>query len=209
MIKTTRRLTLVAAIATAAVTAFSAAALAAGDTGDNISPASTAFIANNSGSITFKGTIDGFGFTVHCTTSSMSGTTPASGLSGNINPPTFSGCTDNFGGTDNVKTNQNNGSWALTLVDSPTETGTEPNSGDQTKITMPKAGATFSSSFLPGCTVTAAPNGAASFTGSYNDSTTTVFSSASMPVSGSGCSSSSTATISGTYVNNISIHDTN
>lgn len=185
-------------------------AFAAGDTDDNISPANTSITANNSTNITFKGTINGISVTVTCTTSSISGTTPSSGLGPvNVNNPSFTGCRDTFGGTDTVTTNSTNGHWQLTFIDSTAtneETQAEPNSGDKLQITIPKAGATFKSSILPGCTITAAPSGSASITGTYDDVSTLTISSASIPVSGSGCTAS-TSSMSGSYKSTPGFHD--
>jgi len=86
------------------------------------------------------------------------------------------------------------------------ETAIEPNKGDKLRLTIPKAGATFSSSIVSGCTITAAPTGPASVNGTYNDASTDTVKSASIPVTGAGCSASS-STLSATVVLSPSIHD--
>jgi hypothetical protein len=182
-----------------------AAALAASDTDDSLSPANTSFTVSNSGNITFTGTIDGLGVTVTCTNVTLTAKTRASGLTADVtsSPPVdfHSSCTDSFGGHDTVTTS---GTWTLTLVDSPTESQREPNSGDQLTINVPSGGATFTSSALPGCTITA---GASTPTGPYNDKTTATYTNAAMNVTASGCTTSPTTSLSGTFVSNKKIGD--
>ena len=210
MIRIHKKLAVAASLATIVVGVGTGMAFAAGDTDDNISPASTNITASNTTNITFKGTINGIGITVTCTASSISGTTPATGLGPvNVNNPSFTGCKDTFGGTDTVTTNSTNGHWQLTFIDSTAsgeETQAEPNSGDKLQITIPKAGATFKSSILPGCTITAAPSGPANVSGAYDDVSTLTITNASIPVSGAGCSASSSS-MSGTYKSNPGFHD--
>src|SRR6185437_10203057 len=147
MIRINRKLALAAGLTAVVVGLGTGIAFAAGDTDDSISPANTAFTASNSTNIVFKGSINGLPITVTCKASSISGTTPASGLGPiNIANPSFTMCTDSAFGTDTVTTNSTNGHWQLTFIDvANDESGTEPNTGDMLQITIPKAGATFKS----------------------------------------------------------------
>lgn len=204
MLRTTRRVAFTLTAALSIVVLGAAAALA--DAGDNLSPANTSFTVANSGNVTIKGSIDGLPATVTCTSVTLSAKTPASGLTASVTsspPATFSGCTDSLGGRDTVTTS---GTWSLTEADNAGEGGTEPNSGDQLTINIPAGGAKFSSTFLPSCTITV---GASTPTGSYDDSVTSVFASANLNVSGSGCAAGTPSKFSGTFKNSISIHDTN
>ena len=64
---------------------------------------------------------------------------------------------------------------------------------------IPKAGATFKSSILSGCTITAEPTAAGKVTGKYNGSNTDTVTNGSIPTKGTGCTST-TATTSETVV---------
>jgi hypothetical protein len=174
---------------------------------DSISPANTSFTATST-NITFSGHINGTPITVKCTNSSISAKTLSSGLGPiNISPdPTFGSC----GSGLHVNTNHNNGSWQLTFLDAASDEGIvigsttdEPaghgtHSGDQIQITIPKAGATFTDDFIPGCTITVAPTGPVTISGTYDDVNTLTLNT-SVPVSHSGCTSDPTASVSGTY----------
>jgi hypothetical protein len=185
------------------------AAIAAGDTDDSLSPANTAVTSTNTTNITFKGTINFLPITVTCTSSTMKFTTPASGL-GPVNlttSPTYSGCTDTLGGTDTVTTS---GTWTITYVDAANDsTASEPQtSGDSLNIVMPKDGATFTSTAVSSCVVTASPNGTTTISATYNESTgVATITNASIPTSGSGCTSSS-STMNGSYGANPIVQDT-
>lgn len=101
------------------------------------------------------GTIDGVGVTVSCSTFIATGTVPAKGLVVTLSsPPTISGCSDNLGGTDTVTTSKSG--WKLEA----NKTGTTAT------LVQPKKSATFTSTALSSCTVTAGPSKIA---GSYND----------------------------------------
>ena len=201
MIRVNRKLVLVASLTAVVVGLGTGIAFAAAENDtDGITPASTNFTSSST-NVTFSGTINGLPINVKCTSDSLTGKTPASG-SGlgpfTINNPTFSSC----GSGLSVTTNSTNGSWQLTFVDAPNDEGATEGTGqmgDQIKITIPKAGAKFTDAFIPGCTITAAPTGAASITGAYDDVNTLTLSSASVPVSASGCTAASTTTVSGTY----------
>lgn len=212
MTKTRKRLAIVLSAAAAIAALTTTTVLAAGDTDDNISPANTAFTATNSGNVTFSGTINGVPVTVTCTKSTISGVTPATGLGPKaIDNPIFSSCTDSLGGSDTVRTNSNNGPWQLTFIDVANEAenpdATEPNTGDSIQLTIPKLGATLTSTVLPTCTVNVAPAGAASITGSYDDVSTVKFSNQPIPTSGTGCTTSSNSNMNGTYVSSPGFHD--
>jgi hypothetical protein len=189
MLRAPRKLALVASVSAALIGLLTTTALAAGG---NITPPSTHFTAANSGNVTIKGTILGFPITVTCTASSLSGTTPASGLTLSLSgPPTFSSCRDNLGGTDTVTTS---GAWGLVAN----------STGSALSLTVPNGGATFKSSFFSSCTITV---GATTVTASYNNVNTATFTKVSIPTHGTGCTTSATGTLSATYVTspNISV----
>jgi hypothetical protein len=141
----------------------------------------------------FDGTINGVGIKVTCSSFSASGKVP-SGSPYTVTlatPPKISGCHDSLDGNDTIKTNQTNGKWTLT------ETSTTPY---KMALGIPKAGATFTSSVLSSCVITAEPSSAGSVSGSYNTKTgTDTVKSAKIPTTGSGCTSS-TAKTSATVV---------
>jgi hypothetical protein len=160
----------------------------------NTLPAGTVVTGNlKSGTkMTFDGNIDGVAITVKCTTFTTSGKVPAKAsdtvtLTG---APTIKGCTDDIGGKDTIKTNTTNGKWKLSVTKTSPYTMT---------LTMPKAGATFTSSVLSSCVITAAPTKADAIPGSYNGTSTDTVTNGSIPTSGSGCTST-TATTSATVV---------
>jgi hypothetical protein len=200
------------AVASAIVlTAATVYATSSSDTEDHFSVKSGTVISGSlkSGTgMTFVGSIDGIGLTVTCTGFTGSGAVPAKGLSVTLSKaPAFSGCTDTLGGTDTITTNTTNGKWKLSEVDAANdEAATEPNTGDKIRLTIPKAGASFSSSFDPGCVITVAPSAAASVTGSYNDKGTGSVKNASITVSGSGCVATA-AKVTATIVLSTPVHD--
>jgi len=211
MLRIPRKSILVLGAAAAVVALTTTTALAAGDTDDSLSPASTSFTVSNSGNITFAGTLDGFSFTVTCTDVTMTAKTRASGLTASVtsNPDFHNAakdCTDNHGGTDTVTSA---GTWSLTEVDAASDAhSTEPQStGDQLTINIPNNGATFVSSFVPGCTVTAQSSTPTS--SSFNDMNSATYSSATVNVTVSGffCTTSPTATLSGTFTSSTNIGD--
>ncbi len=184
----------------------SAHSSSAGDTDDNISPAGKVVTASLKSGTTFKavGSIDGVAITVTCTKSSFKGTTPAKGL-GPVKlaaPPTFSGCTDSLHGTDTVTTT---GSWLLTFKDAANDEAKD-STADHLQLTVPKDGATFSSSILSACKVIVAPTGPVNELSSYNDAGTAVASNDTLPVQGQGCSAT-TAKVSETLTVTPAIKD--
>jgi hypothetical protein len=192
---------------------------ATGDTDDHISPASTVVKAalKTGTKTTFTGTVGGIAVTQHCTGSSTSGKTPATGLGPfTTSPPTFTGCTDSLGGTDTVKTNATNGAWKITFLDKASEVetaaeGTGSTSGDKIRITIPIKGATLTSSAAPTCTITVAPTAKANVTGAYNDINTLTITNAPVPAATSaGCpggAGTTTGHFSATYVLTPKMHD--
>jgi hypothetical protein len=68
------------------------------------------------------------------------------------------------------------------------------------------AGATFSSSILHGCVLTVAPTGAVNVTGTYNDAGTIQDTNKTIPVTGAGCSSS-TSTVTATVILSPAVFD--
>lgn len=200
MIRISRKLALAASLTAIVVGLGTGVAFAQGDTDDNINPPNTHFIATNSTNIVFKAIVNGISITVTCKTSTITGTTPPSGLGPIDISVTFGNCTAG-GSSATVTTNSTNGSWLLWFLDSTAtgeETQTEPNTGDTMQITVPKAGATITSSVFPGCTVIVAPNGSANVIGSYDDVSTLSFNNAPITVSGTGCAVTS-ATVTGSY----------
>lgn len=142
------------------------------------------------------GTIDGIPITVKCSVFTASGSAPTTGMIKVTlpSPPKISSCTDSLGASDTVTTNQTKGKWKLTEVKSGSTISLE--------LTMPEGGATFSSSLVSGCVVTAAPTAAATISGAFKKTGTLkgvdTVEDAPIPVSATGCSASSPSTISAT-----------
>jgi hypothetical protein len=199
-----------AVCAAAALLGTASAVFAAGDSDDHFSLAAGTIVKGSLKSGTdmvFAGTINGVPITVNCTSFKGSGAVPAKGLKVTISPPKITGCHDTLGGTDTITTNKTNGKWSLTEVDAPNdESQTEPNTGDMATLTIPMAGATFVSSVLPVCVLTAAPTAAVAVTGTYDDINTDTVKAAKIAVRGSGCSAS-TATVTATVVLSPNVYD--
>jgi hypothetical protein len=213
MLSRTTKFALGTAFAGALVFGTTATALAAtgADPGDHFSLKAGTVVkgALKSGTdLKFTGSINGISITVNCTTFTASGRIPAKGLSVTLpSPPTLKGCHDSLGGTDTVTTNARNGSWQLIEIDAKgTADNKEPNT-DKGALSIPKAGATFKSSILPTCTVTAAPSGRVSMLGTYNDINTIKDTNATIPVHGSGCTATSTKATA-TVILTPHVHDT-
>jgi hypothetical protein len=135
--------------------------------------------------MTFKGDIDSIPITVSCTSFTATGTVKKAKDTLPLSaPPSIKGCTDSSGGTDTVTTS---GSWKITIAAS------------TLTLNAPQAGATFKSSILSACTITAFPSAAGKVAGAYNGSNTDKVSGASIPTKGSGCTST-TAKASATVV---------
>jgi hypothetical protein len=130
--------------------------------------------------MTFAGDIDSIPITVTCTGFSASGkVTKASDTLPTSAPPRITGCTDSSGGTDTITTS---GTWTIT-IGSTTMT-----------LNAPKAGATFKSSILSACTITAFPKKPGTIAGSYNGSNTDKVTNAKIKTKGSGCTSTTAKT---------------
>jgi hypothetical protein len=182
-------LTVTLGVAVAAVLATASLAYAT-----SLPPGTTVTANLKSGTdMVFNGAIDSIPITVSCTTFTGTGTIPqtSSDTLTLSSPPTLSGCTDTSGGTDTITTNQTNGSWVLTAKGK--------KAPYSLTLEIPKAGATFTSSALSACTVTAAPKKPAKVKGSYDGTNTDTVSGAKIPTKGSGCTSS-TATATATVV---------
>ncbi len=137
--------------------------------------------------MTFAGNINSVPITVSCTSFSGSGTTGSSPsdsvpLTGS---PTISGCTDSTGGSDTIKTNTNNGAWVLSVTSKKPYKAT---------LTIPKAGATFTSNILSNCVITAEPTKAGSVKGSFDGNNTDTVKNAKIKTKGSGCTSTTAKT---------------
>jgi hypothetical protein len=172
---------LFATLAVGAIAILATAATAFASLGPNVTVTGTL----KAGTVmTFKGDIDSIPITVSCTSFSGTGKTGSSPSTSFTlpSPPTISGCTDSLGGTDTINTNQTNGSWVLSAK------------GKKMTLTIPKAGATFTSSVESGCVITAAPNGAVGVKGKYNNNNTDTVKNAKVATSGSGCTSTSAST---------------
>jgi hypothetical protein len=182
--------TLIAAVGVVAFVLASAAVSSASTaTRPNTLPAGTKVTAalKSGTKMVFDGDIDGLAVTVNCTSFSGSAKIPkGSPLSMTLaNPPKISGCTVT-GTKATITTNDTYGKWKLSV------TSTKPYT---LTLTMPEAGATFTdSALLEGCTITAAPNGPVGIAGSYNGKNTDKVSGASIPTSGSGCTSTAATT---------------
>jgi len=160
-------------------------------------------------SLTFAGQINGLSITVKCTTFRASGKVPAKGLTVKLStPPTLSGCHDSLGGTDTIKVNARNGPWELKEIDATGAADNKEPNTDKGVLSVPKAGATFTSSILSTCTVTAAPNGRANLRGSFNDINTIKVSGGAIPTAGTGCTTSASAKATATVVLSPHVHDT-
>ena len=139
---------------------------------------------------TATATIDGIPVSASCTKLSVTGTTPANGLTVTATKlPRVSGCKDSLGGTDTVTANSTNGKWKITWI-----------SATKAYILVPKAGLTVTTSLLPGCVVTVAPTAPLKVTGTYDNVKKLSFKNVSGPVSGSGCPANATGKFSGTVV---------
>jgi hypothetical protein len=151
--------------------------------GASVAPGTT--IVGTSNSVTFKGTINGIEITVTCTSFKDSAVvTAGANKSIDIPAPTITGCTDSLTGTDTITTNTTNGSWELKTN----------GKGNKLSLVIPKAGATFSSSVLSSCVVTAAPTAAVKVKGTYSSSAgTDTTNNVAIAVKGTGCTATSSS----------------
>lgn len=138
--------------------------------------------------MTFAGNINGVPITVSCTKftgTSVVPKTPSYTVSLKT-PPTISGCTDSLKGKDTITTNATNGKWKLTISKA---------SPYSVTLVIPKDGATFSSSLLPSCVITAAPTATVNVKGSYSPTAgTDTVTKQPIPVKGTGCTATSSTT---------------
>ena len=150
----------------------------------SVAPGTT--VTGTSGHVVFNGTINGIAITVTCTNFTDSVVVPAGAdKSLNIPPPTINGCTDSLTGTDTITTNSTNGSWKLK----------SNSTGTKLKLVIPIKGATFKSSFVKGCLITAAPTAAVKVSGTYNSGNgTDTVTSQPIAVSASGCTATNAST---------------
>jgi hypothetical protein len=172
------------------------------DTGDKFSlPAGTRLTATSKKLTVVAGTLK-----VTCTKFVASGTIPSSGLTIALKSAAIGGCTGT-GGPAIAHTATD--SMVMTEIDSPTETGTEPNTGDRMTVAFAKDGVSWLFNGLPGCNLTIAPSAPATMTGTYNDVSTIPFKGATVPVSvTSQCKTSAkSATVTATVVLSKSVHD--
>jgi hypothetical protein len=166
---------------------------------DSVSPRGDAFTATSTSAKFTVGPV-----TVTCTSSSTSGTVPATGTCGPITAPTFSGCSTNVSTAANA-TVLASGAWTLCVAN---------NAGTPTAtLTIPQRGVSASVSiFNSTCTATAAPDGPANVTGLFTNGTPATpmanppsevaFTSASVPISAggsAGCPTDSTSLFTASY----------
>jgi hypothetical protein len=163
----------------------SQAAFASGAHFSNPNVTDTATLAGGATIVFSGGTIDNAAVTVTCTGFTASGTVPAKGLTVKLSGgPAITGCTDNLSGTDTITTKSSG--WKLVANAT----------GSTMTLDMPKKGATFTSSVLPTCTVTAGP---AKEAGAYNDLNNESLSNAGpIKTKGKGCSTGGTTVASTT-----------
>jgi len=103
-------------------------------------------------------------------------TIPSASAIFDFSSPAISGCTDSIAGTDTITTNSVNGPWFLNAV-----------SATDVKIAIPKGGAKFSSSALPGCVSKWAHPSAVQLKGNYNTVNTEIVNDKPLSAIGTGC----------------------
>ncbi|MDG9701630.1 hypothetical protein [Streptomyces sp. DH37] len=190
--------------AAAALTLTGAGSAAAGPAAvagpTTVSPAGHYFAANLTGSATFKaGAV-----TVTCTVSSSvpagagdanrvpeapDNSNAAGPVSNPLNPPTYSSCRTSMPGVSASITTS--GEWGVSV---------QHGSPSTASLTMPSGGFVLKTSGLANCTVTAAPDGAASISGAWTNGAPSrlTFTNASVPVDvvgGFGCPTSATSSV--------------
>ncbi|OKI04999.1 hypothetical protein A6A06_10005 [Streptomyces sp. CB02923] len=168
------------------------------DAPTTVTPAGHAYAATLGGKATFKaGSV-----TVTCTVSNANGRVPdapdntndSGPVSNGISAPTYTSCSTSLPGVS--ATIQTSGAWGVTM-----QNGAPSTAG----LTIPTGGFVLRTSGLASCTVTAAPTGAATVSGTWANGapSTLTFTNASVPVKvvgGFGCpTSSTTSTFNATY----------
>jgi hypothetical protein len=155
----------VSALAAAAVPAVVVASIITNATGIAVNVSAKLKATTNAVLTGQTGPLTGVVSTCTASTTKFQMNTKGGGLGPfTLTNPTFTGCTDNLGGTDTLTSNNTNGPWTATYVNS---TGS-PNP-DQIRIGVPQAGQTLVSTFAPSCTVTLFPAAAGSVLGSYDN----------------------------------------
>ncbi|MEV5598365.1 hypothetical protein [Streptomyces sp. NPDC052496] len=187
-------------LATASLSLALTGSATAQPTGAAVTPASTtvtpaghAYAADLSGKATFKaGSV-----TVTCTVSHAAGQVPdapdntnaAGPVSSTLSAPTYSSCTTSMPGVS--ATIETSGTWGVAMQNgAPTTAG----------LTIPTGGFVLKTSGLASCTVTAAPQSAATVDGAWTNGapSTLTFTNASVPVhvvGGFGCPTSATTSL--------------
>ncbi len=195
---------IVAAIAAAAIPAVVVASIITNATGVAVKVSPKLKPTTNAVFMATTGPVAGATVTCTASTTSLTLSTKGGGLGPfTITNPTFTGCTDNLppgSNPDTVTTNNTNGPWTATYVNS---TGS-PNP-DQIQLGVPKAGMTLVSSAAAGCTLTLDAAGPGTLSGAYDNAGNLQFTnqagtyttSGTCPSSGTGNVSFSTALKSG------------
>ncbi|MGK5497801.1 hypothetical protein [Streptomyces sp. URMC 125] len=194
-------LTAAAALVLAGTGSATARPAAAGST--TVTPAGHHFAANLTGNATFKaGAV-----TVTCAVSSSQPTSPtgaddanrvpaapdngnaAGPVGGPLNAPTYSSCRTSMPGVSATVTTS--GSWGVSV---------QHGSPSAANLAMPRGGLVVRTSGLANCTVTAAPDGAATVAGTWTNGAPSrlTFTNAAVPVDvvgGFGCPTSATSSV--------------
>lgn len=172
-----------------------------------VTPAGDSFRASQSSGATAEFALGNI--TVSCAVATADGkidaepgnTNPAGAVTGALADPTFTDCTTGLGALlgVTVTTNHDNGAWGVSMQ--------HDEAGSTANLLVPKGGVVVKTSGLASCTVTVAPDGAASVPGTWTNGDGTklpqlAVSQASVPVSVSGsflCPSETTSTFTATY----------
>ncbi|MET9645098.1 hypothetical protein ACFZB6_00635 [Streptomyces syringium] len=134
-----------------------------------VTPAGHAFTAKVNGKATFKAGSVTLTCSVSASQPSATGTNnhipqapdnanPAGPVASDINPPTYSSCTTNLPGVTATVTTT--GTWGVSMQNGSPASAT---------LTVPTAGFVLQTSGLASCTVTSAPTGPSSVTGSWTN----------------------------------------
>jgi len=156
-----------------------------------VAPAGDEYAAHLTGEATFTaGAV-----TVTCTVSEASGRIPAAPgnhndagpVASSLNAPTYDSCSSSLPGVSATVTTS--GDWSVSM-----QNGSPSTAG----LTMPKGGFVLKTSGLASCTVTAAPDGAATVTGDWTNGSPSAlaFDGAAVPVhveGGFGCPTTATS----------------
>jgi hypothetical protein len=172
-----------------------------------VTPAGDAFRASQSSGATAEFSLGNI--TISCAVATTDGTidaepgnaNPAGAVTGSLTDPAFTDCTTGLGVLlrVTVTTNHDNGAWGVSLQHDP--------AGPTAALLVPKGGVVVKTSGIASCTVTVAPDGAASVPGTWTNGDGTTLpqlavDQASVPVAVSGsflCPSEATSTFTATY----------